>query len=334
MPRRQYHLLVGLFALGAVIVLGYMILQFGRGGMRKYGDMITVNAQFNQAGRLITNAPVYLSGVDIGYVQKVEVTATGKVVVSMQVASDAGLRTGDVPEIAQTGVLGDVIVNFIRRAEPGPIARDGTLFVGKDPVDLVRQAEIFVDLLTSKETVATVRRILVNVEALTGEETRALLIGSLDNVHKLTAQLQEDVETLRALFTPEFRADVQAIVANARAASEDLPEVMREGTLILRETRTHLIELAENLTRNARRFDSIIESVDAILAATARGEGTIGHLVNDPQMYESTVKAIDELREAVVAIKYNLPLGIGRRIKAEEEEAAAEAARADQIWRR
>jgi phospholipid/cholesterol/gamma-HCH transport system substrate-binding protein len=334
MPRRQYHLLVGLFAVGAVIVLGYMILQFGRGGMRKYGDMITVRAQFNQAGRLIENAPVYLSGVEIGYVQKVEVTATGKVVVSMQVASDAGLRMADVPEIAQTGVLGDVIVNFIRRAEPGPIARDGTLFVGKDPVDLVRQAEIFVDLLTSEETVSTVRRILDNVEALTGEETRTLLNDSLENIHELTKQLREDVETLRTVFTPEVRADIQAIIANARTASEDLPEIMREGRLILRETRVHLIELAENLTRNARRFDSIIESVETILATTARGEGTVGRLVNDPEMYESTVKALDELREAVVAIKYNLPLGIGRRIRAEEEEAAAEAARADQIWRR
>lgn len=334
MPRKQYHVLVGLFALGAILVLGYMILQFGQAGMRKYGDMITVRAQFNQAGRLIQNAPVYLSGVDIGFVQKVEITETGKVIVSMQVASEAGLRTGDVPEIAQTGVLGDVIVNFIGGTKRGELARDGTRFVGKDPVDLVKQAERVIEMLTNEETVATVRRILDNVEALTGEETRALLTGSLENIHELTAQLREDVETLRALFTPEFRADVQAIIANARAASEDLPEVMREGTLILRETRTHLIELAESLTRNARRFDSIIDSVDTILATTARGEGTIGRLVNDPQMYESTVKTIDELREAVVAIKYNLPLGIGRRIKAEEEEAAAEAARADQIWRR
>ncbi len=334
MPRRQYHLLVGLFAIGAILVLGYMILQFGRGGTRKYGDMITVTGQFNQAGGLITNAPVYLSGVDIGYVQKVEITAAGKVVVSMQVASDAGLRTGDVPEIAQTGVLGDVIVNFIGSTERGELARDGTQYVGKDPVDLIGRAEEVIAILTNEETVRTVRQILENVEALTGEETRTLLTSSLENIHELTAQLRQDVETLRTLFTPEFRADIQAIIANARAASEDLPEVMRESTLILRETRTQLIELAENLTRNARRFDSIIESVDAILATTARGEGTIGHLVNDPEMYESTVRAINELREAVVAIKYNLPLGIGRRIKAEEEEAAAEAARADQIWRR
>lgn len=334
MPRRQYHVLVGLFALGAILVLGYMILQFGQAGIRKYGDMITVKAQFNQAGRLIQNAPVYLSGVDIGYVQKVEVTTAGKVIVSMQVASDAGLRTGDVPEIAQTGVLGDVIVNFIGGIERGDLARDGTSFVGKDPVDLVKQAERVIEMLTNEETVATVRRILDNIEALTGEETRALLTGSLENVHELTAQLRQDVETLRALFTPEFRENVQTIVANARQASEDLPEVMREGMLILRETRVHLIELAESLTRNTERFDSIIDSIDAILAATARGEGTIGLLVNDPQMYESTVKTINTMREAIVAIKYNLPLGIGRRIQAEEEAAAAEAARADQIWRR
>ncbi len=313
MARKQYDLLVGLFALGAILVLAYMALVFG-GGVRKYRDSMTVIGQFNQAGGLIENAPVYLSGVEIGLVNKIEVAVTGKVHVHMRVARQAKLRKSDVPEIAQRGVLGDVIVNFIRGEQPGELARENTLFVGKDPVDIIRQAERAISILTSEETVGTVRSILQNVEEITG-------------------QLREDMENLRGLFTPEFLDDARAIVSNARKASEDLPELTREGTLILRETRTHLIQLAQNLSKNARHIDNMLASVDAILAATARGEGTLGNLVKNPELYDSTVSALDAMRDAVVAIKYHGPFW-GKRIRAEEEAKAAEAARRATIWRR
>ncbi len=313
MARKQYDLLVGLFALGAILVLAYMAIVFG-GGVRKYRDSMTVIGQFNQAGGLIENAPVYLSGVEIGMVSKIEVAVTGKVHVHMRVARQAELRKSDVPEIAQRGVLGDVIVNFIRGEQPGELARENTLFVGKDPVDIIRQAERAISILTSEETVGTVRSILRNVEEITG-------------------QLREDMDNLRGLFTPEFLDDARAIVSNARKASEDLPELTREGTLILRETRTHLIQLAQNLSKNARHIDNMLASVDEILAATARGEGTLGNLVKNPELYDSTVSTLDAMRDAVVAIKYHGPFW-GKRIRAEEEAKAAEAARRATIWRR
>jgi phospholipid/cholesterol/gamma-HCH transport system substrate-binding protein len=320
MARRQYTLLVGLFALAAVVVLFYMTLMFGAGS-GKYRNAITVTGVFNQAGGLIEKAPVFLSGVEIGLVQKIEVTSSGKVHVQMRVAQRV-LRQGDVPEIAQRGVLGDVIVNFIRGEEPGELAPDNYEVVGKDPVDILKQAQKAIDLLTSEETVATVHTILNNVAELT------------KNLSGLTSQLSEDLANLRRLFTPEFLDDARAIVENARQASEDLPELTREGTLILRETRTNLIALAHNLSENAERFDNILASIDEILAATARGEGTFGNLVQNPQLYNSAVSMFDAMREMAGAFTRNAPFGIAKRYEAELEAAAAEAARREQIWRR
>jgi ABC-type transporter Mla subunit MlaD len=247
-------------------------------------------------------------------VAQVEVTTTGKVHVHMRVARQYGLRTSDVPEIAQSGVLGEVIVNFIRGEEQGQPAKEGTLFVGKDPVDIFKQAEKMIAVLTDKQTVTRVQNILGNLELITGE-------------------LRQDLENLRSLFTPEFFDDARTIVAQARAASVDLPELTREGTLILRETRTHLIEAAKNLSKNAKRVDSILASVDEICAATARGQGTIGNLAKNPALYDSSVAALDALRDAIIGIKYHGPIW-GKRIRAEEEAAAAEAARRAEIWRR
>ena len=339
MARKQYDLLVGLFALGAIVVLAYMIIQFGGGGW-KSRDTIDIVVEFNQAAGLIKDAPVYLSGVEIGGVTDLEVTDAGKVHVKMKVVRKAGLRTGDKPEIVQTGVLGDVIVNFIRGETPGEIARSGTVFVGRDAVNIMKEAEEamaalrrVIDLLSTKETTGTLKGILENIEALTGEENRALLRTSLQNLSALTTELRQDLESVRQVFTPEFGADVRAIVANAHAASEDLPELTREGTLILRETRTHLIQLAENLSKNAEHFNSILAAVDEILATTARGEGTVGRLVKDPAMYDSTVDMLNAVRDTVIGIKYYGPIW-GTRIREAEAEKAAEEARASMIWRR
>ncbi|MBN1916883.1 MAG: MCE family protein [Verrucomicrobia bacterium] len=332
MARRQYDLLVGLFALGAILVLGYMILQFG-GGARRYGDTIEVVGEFNQAGGLIKDAPVYISGVDSGRVTRIEVAPTGKVLVYMAVARQAGLRVGDVPEIAQIGVLGDVIVNFILGEERGAPAGKSTLFVGKDPVDIIKQADEVLKVFTSEKTVGSLRAILDNIEQLTGTENQALVSQALENLTRVTAELEQDMANVRELFNEDVRRDIQTIIANTRAASADLPELTRETTLILRETRTHLIQLAENLSENAEHFNNILAAVDEILATTARGDGTLGRLIKDPAMYDSTVTMLDAVRDAVTAIKYHGPIW-GSRVRAAEEAAAAEEVKASTIWRR
>jgi len=326
MIRKQYTLLVGLFTLAAIIVLAYMILQLG-GGPRRYGDSIEVVGVFNQAGGLIENAPVYFSGVEIGTVEKREISGTGQVLVHMRIAKFAKVRETDVPEIVQRGVLGDVVVNFIRGEEEGPLAGNNHLFVGKDPVDIIRRADEIIGktgefiekagelmgLLTSEETVSSVQNILRNIEEITG-------------------QMREDLASLRQLFTPEFFEDARVIVANARKASDDLPELIREVALLFRETRLNTTEILKRLSRNTARFDRILASIDEILAAVAKGEGSLGSLVKDPALYNSTVSTLDALRDAIVAIKYHGPIW-GKRIRAEEEAERAEAERRDKIWR-
>lgn len=314
MARKQYDLLVGLFALAAIAVLAYMTMLFS-GGAAKYRDSVKVVGVFSQAGGLIEKAPVYLSGVEIGIVQTIEVAATGKINVTMRVARQARLRETDVPEIVQRGVLGDVVINFIRGEEPGSLARDNTSFSGKDPVDIVKKAEELIALMTSEETVVSFRRIRSNIEGI-------------------TTQLREDIETLRGLLTPEFLDDIRATVSHTRTASADLPELVQEATDLVRETRADSTHILRSFAENTRRLDRILASLDEILAVTARGEGTLGSLVHDPRLYEATVSTMEALRDSVVAIKYNLPFGIGRRIQAEEEAARAAEAERAKIWRR
>jgi phospholipid/cholesterol/gamma-HCH transport system substrate-binding protein len=326
MIRKQYTVLVGLFALVAIVVLAYMILQLG-GGPRRYGESITVVGEFNQAGGLIENAPVYFSGVEIGTVDKIEISGTGQVLVHVRVAKFAKVRETDVPEIVQRGVLGDVVVNFIRGEEQGPLAGHNHLFTGKDPVDIIRRADEIIGktgefiekagelmgLLTSEETVGSVQNILSNVEEITG-------------------QIREDLANLRQLFTPEFFEDARVIVANTRKASDDLPELIGQAALLFRETRLNTTQILKQISRNTARFDSILASIDEILAAVAEGEGTLGGLLKDRALYDSTVLTLDALRDAVVAIKYHGPFW-GKRVRAEEEAERAQAARRDKIWR-
>jgi len=314
MARKQYDLLVGLFALAAIVVLAYMTILFS-GGVAKYRDSIKVVGVFSQAGGLIEKAPVYFSGVEIGLVEKIEVATTGKIHVTMRVARQAKLRQTDVPEIVQRGVLGDVVINFIRGEEPGALARDNTLFEGKDPVDIVKKAEELIAILTSEETVNSFRRIRNNIE-------------------DITTQLRKDIETLRDLFNTDFLDDIRATVSHTRTASADLPVLVQEATDFVRETRADSTQILRSFAENTQRLERILASLDEILAVTARGEGTIGSLVQDPRLYEAMVSTMEALRESVVAIKNNLPFGISKRIQAKEEAAAAAKAERDKIWRR
>jgi len=123
MSKATRDFVVGLFVLAGLGTLAYLALQVG--GIEGDGDGgLELSAEFSEIGGLKERAPVVVSGVKVGRVQRIELTPDLRAVVHLDVDSKYRLPTDSSAAIRTEGLLGQQFVAL----EPG--AEDALLKSG------------------------------------------------------------------------------------------------------------------------------------------------------------------------------------------------------------
>jgi len=114
MSKTTRDFVVGLFVLAGLGTLAYLALQVG--GIEGDGDGgLELSAEFSEIGGLKERAPVVVSGVRIGRVQRIELTPDLRAVVHLDVDAKYKLPTDSSAAIRTEGLLGQQFVAI----EPG-----------------------------------------------------------------------------------------------------------------------------------------------------------------------------------------------------------------------
>jgi phospholipid/cholesterol/gamma-HCH transport system substrate-binding protein len=134
-------------------------------------------------------------------------------------------------------------------------------------------------------------RILEGVEGLVGE-TRTLVTGarekfiddpsverSLDNLESLSRKLDRDLEPL---------------IADVRRALE---AVDRLGEVLGPEEQAAVKDALGRLDDIARRADGALAQVDGMVERMRKGEGTVGQLLGDEELYDDLKELIRDLKQ-------------------------------------
>ena len=102
---------VGLFVLVGFLILGYMSVQVGKGGLSlKKG--YSVDVVFDSAAGLGRDASVQIAGVEVGRVESIKLK-DGKALVTLRITPDVKLEKDVTATIKTHGVLGDKYVEII-----------------------------------------------------------------------------------------------------------------------------------------------------------------------------------------------------------------------------
>jgi phospholipid/cholesterol/gamma-HCH transport system substrate-binding protein len=123
MSKTTRDFVVGLFVLAGLGTLAYLALQVG--GIEGEGNGgLELSAEFSEIGGLKERAPVVVSGVRVGRVQRIELTPDLRAVVHLDVGAKYRLPTDSSAAIRTEGLLGQQFVAL----EPG--AEDALLKSG------------------------------------------------------------------------------------------------------------------------------------------------------------------------------------------------------------
>ena len=316
---------VGIFMTLALGVMAYLILRaeqvrlFEPRGRR-------VVAQFESVAGLDDQSAVRIAGVRVGRVDGIALRDR-RALVTIIVERDVALTRGTYAEIKNLGLLGDKYVELV----PGPggaeLLAEGAVIPGQPSMGIDEVLSSVSGLGGSLQEVAAqlsgkapaggpLGRLVVNLET-TSQEIRDLVASNRDQLGATIANFEQVSATL-ARELPRL--------------TDRLNEVMTEVQAVLAENRGALhggLENVESLTAN---LQTSVDNLNDITGKMARGEGTMGKLLNSDEAHQQLVSALDSVKSGVEGLtstlgkvnKLQLELGMQGYYLADSEESHGE----------
>jgi phospholipid/cholesterol/gamma-HCH transport system substrate-binding protein len=291
---------------GVVVILGILLLVFGTIWMQgwEFGrEDREVTAWFREVGQIQRGNPVKLRGVHIGQVESIELDprAAG-VVVRMRVSADVGMPEDPVVLLSPESMFGDWQAEIYSRSRypfyDYATSPDPSVMAGYSLPDMSRLTAVAdriaenmagitdrLDIAFTDETALNIREAIDNIQQVTAQltgmlEAQAQTIDQLgDGLETVTATVQEVAESARRAFFQMEAAvaggELKSIVGNVERMTLQVDTLTRA-----------MARITGDVSGAVSTADSAFHSLNAVLAAVERGDGTLGQLLQDTTLYD------------------------------------------------
>lgn len=321
-PYRR-NVLVGVTVLSALVILGWMILQFGgQLGTAFAGEQYAVTFVGPRADGVSPGSQVLYRGTVVGKVERVKLEAAQqRVVVGARLEKDAALPGGLFGSIKQLSLLGTGAA--IELAPQNPALAMGGATAEGDTLDL-RYGGL---ALLPPELSELSENLNVAVKAYNDSGLIARLRALADNTDRQVTQAGEVIEGFRAVFgDAAVQGDLRATVANLRATSErfekfsaDLPALSAQARGALANADARFATLASSLDERLVQVSVALDSANSVLRKIDSGDGSLGRLLNDGRLYEallSSARRVDAtLKDAQRVVQQIEQEGVSLRLR-------------------
>ncbi|MDZ4723366.1 MAG: MlaD family protein [candidate division Zixibacteria bacterium] len=291
------QLRVGLLIMFAIAAL--MWASLGGGGTSIFDKKQHFVAYFRNVNGLLNGSPVWMSGVEVGNVKKVEfvnLDSLRQVKVIARVKEDLWpmLTPGTEVQIGTIGFLGDKYVEII----PGPVGKGSVAEGATLPTRDVGDASSMLKagekaLLSAGAVVNNLDTLLSNInngegtlgKLATDSSLHIEMVQLIRNLTKLTSSLQ--------ITQDKLSTSIGSMSSSVASLSNQIQN--KSGTLgqLLNDPK-----LYDNLNSTTARLNSVVARIHA-------SEGTLGLLVSDTGMYKEVVNLVVRINNLVADIEQN-----------------------------
>lgn len=314
---------VGVFVLVFLALIAAASFILG-GGEDIFAREYLLHTSYQDVKGMKVGAVVRLAGIDVGEVSRVEFAADANVKeieVDLRIRDSykPRIRQDSVATIQQIGVLGDMYVSITVGSAELPELEPEAHIKGIAPLDMMSYAD------KATEIVANASSISKKVDLMLGSDdsaSKAEIAKSLEKVGLLIADAMEGRGIIHTLvYDQNASAKVNSILDNLNGITSDVHDITTElrtgdgiaSALIYGDNGEQLstrvsdaLNQVEGLLADVRTKDSMAHSLlydpdgarivkelegaavslRQITDAVNAGEGTMGLLVRDPQLYE------------------------------------------------
>lgn len=316
MSSYRKNFLVGVVVLGGLVVLAWMIVQFGDAPIRLFSNnQIRVEFVTDRAEGLSEGGPITFRGVTVGRIGTIQ-------------------REPDNQSVRAEG--------FVDRSPPLPANVRGAILAG----GLIGgSASIALQILPDQPPQGelaegqVIPTRYIGFQALPPEYTDLAIelrlaarqfreSGLIENLDQTVRHAGKMIESLSNIVSdPEIQADLKASLANIRQATDtattiaknlqsfstDLEDIGKEAHATLKQARGAIAQAEGLIDKTGTRIDRLGDQIDQRMVQIAKllstfqdistkidqGKGTAGAFVNDRRLYESLLLTSQQLNTLV-----------------------------------
>ena len=289
--KKRDDVLVGIVMALAILVAILGSLWLARGGLSKG---YALYAKFPWSSGLKQGQPVLLAGVNVGYVDEVQLRQDGTVLTTFRVGKDYKVPQGTVATVIPNGIFGDMAIALTpKRPNPLSIPADDTIPVGPSAPGIAE--------LTSKgDSIAT------SVNAITTALNKELVAaGGVKDLRATLASSNALVLNMNRLVTQfsavaaEQNRQLSMTQASLRRATSGVDSAKIDSTLKnVQATSANFAVLSADFKQTSAKIDSIVAKANS-------GTGSVGLALNDPGAYNDVRSLIAHMDSIMVDLKKN-----------------------------
>lgn len=325
----ERHLEIKVGALLVAAIAGALGLLWLMGELSGFGRP-ALAVEFAHTGNVVKGAPIKLGGVTVGKVERILLTPDHRdtqgeplpVKMELSLSSEvlSALHADASIAVATQGPLGEAYLEILPGSASAPPLPPGTVLRGIEGARLEQVAQRLSGLLDAtsrmlKDNPEAIIALTRNVSGLTRtvdevlSENRGQIQGLVTELSAAAKDLRLLSATARKTLEPGGRgaALIDEAADTAHVLKKELPPLSASATQALAglsalsssltpEDGKRLKVAIERYSAAGEKLDQIATRADRLLARIEAGEGTLGGLQKDPQVYQDLKALIADLR--------------------------------------
>jgi phospholipid/cholesterol/gamma-HCH transport system substrate-binding protein len=278
------EVLVGLLVTVAIVVTVLGSLWLARGGLSKGYPLY---AKFPWGAGLKQGQPVLLVGVNVGYVDEVDLHQDGILVTTLRIAKNYQVPITSKAAVVPNGIFGDQAV-AVTPSRPDPRS-----FKPGDTIPIGPSTPGISELTTKADSITR------SVNAITTAlEQQLVAQGGIRDLRNTIGATNRLVTEFAAIASEQSR-QLSATMTSLRRATTAIDPVKVDSTVSnLRTASANMAEMSAQLKATSGKLDLIIAKVDS-------GNGSAAKLLNDPGVYNDVRALLQRMDSLVADIKKN-----------------------------
>jgi phospholipid/cholesterol/gamma-HCH transport system substrate-binding protein len=251
-------------------------------------------AKFPWNSGLKQGQPVLLAGVNVGYVDEVDLRPDGTVLTTFRVGKEYKVPQGTTATVVANGIFGDMAIALIpKRPNPLSISPGDTVPVGPSAPGIAQLTSKADSIATSVNAITTAFQ-----KELVASGGVADLRRTLASTNALTLNMNRLVSQIGDIAAEQNR-QLTMTQASLRRATSGVDSAKIDSTLVnLRATSANMNQLVADFKGTSARLDSILGKANS-------GTGSIGLALNDPGAYNDLRAMIQHMDSIMVDLKRN-----------------------------
>lgn len=297
--------------LGFIIALTLFLFIWGINylkGKDIFSSQMTVFAIYDQVNGLIESNPVSVNGVKIGQVDRITFhpDGSGKILVTLILGRQIEIPNNSIARLVGADLMGTREIEIVFGTASIPLANGDTL---RSEVTASLTEEVSRQMLPFKiqaeNLLAQVDSVLAVIQYIFNAETRDNIAQSIESINKTVRNIEQTSATVDTTFARQATR-LAVIVANAESISTNLRQNNEAITNIIH----NFSELSDTFAalEIAKTMEDVNKSMEAFSLAMDkinRGEGSIGLLVNDDELYHNLENSSKQLELLLEDIRKN-----------------------------